>query len=182
MFVWIALLGVLAFFGYHYFLGQADSKLTTEIRNRIQSLLPDYHVALDSASLQAGESITLNGLQLLKRVDRQFREVLRVERVTCNGPLDWLGLVQGQVPIQSVTADGVQISIWPLADGTWCLPKPTGKMRLNSQFPTVNIRSGLIRLGHELGSQSQELIFHDLNGLASLLPINANSGQYLRLR
>lgn len=174
--VWIALLGVLAFFGYHYFLGQADSKLTTEIRNRIQSLLPDYHVALDSASLQAGESITLNGLQLLKRVDRQFREVLRVERVTCNGPLDWLGLVQGQVPIQSVTADGVQISIWPLADGTWCLPKPTGKMRLNSQFPTVNIRSGLIRLGHELGSQSQELIFHDLNGLASLLPINANSG------
>nr|MCU0721381.1 hypothetical protein [Pirellula sp.] len=150
--VWFCVLGILSFLGYHYFLGQADSKLTKEIRARIQALLPDFHVSLDNATLQAGESITLNGLRLHKKVDHQYREVLRAERVTCNGPLDWFGLVQGQVPIQNVVADGVQVSIWPMADGTWCLPKPTGKMKLSSQFPTVNIRSGLIRLGHEIGS------------------------------
>ena len=173
--VWFCVIGILSFLGYHYFLGQADSKLTKEIRTRLQTLLPDFHVSLDNATLQVGESITLNGLLLLKRVDHQYREVLRAERVTCNGPLDWLGLAQGQVPIQNVVADGVQVSIWPLADGTWCLPKPTGKMKLNSQFPTVNIRSGLIRLGHEIGSSSQELIFHDLRGVASLLPISPDA-------
>ncbi len=65
--VWFCVLGILSFLAYHYFLGQADSKLTREIRSRIQTLLPDYHVSLDSATLQSGESITLNGLCLLKR-------------------------------------------------------------------------------------------------------------------
>lgn len=173
--VWFCVLGILSFLAYHYFLGQADSKLTREIRTRIQTLLPEYHVSLDSATLQSGESITLNGLCLLKKVDHQYREVLRAERVVCNGPLDWLGLVQGQVPVQNVVADGVQVSLWPMPDGTWCLPKPTGKMKLNSLFPTINIRSGLIRLGHETGATSQELIFHDLNAFASLMPIAPDS-------
>jgi len=45
--VWLCLLCVILFLGYHYFLGQADSKLTKEIRARLQTWLPDYHVSLD---------------------------------------------------------------------------------------------------------------------------------------
>ncbi|XZE22537.1 hypothetical protein SH449x_002467 [Pirellulaceae bacterium SH449] len=168
--LWTGLLCIIGFFGYYYFLSQADSKLTLEIRSRIQSLLPDYHVELDNASLQSGQSITLNGLRLSKRVENQDREVFRAERIACQGPLDWLGLVQGQVPVQNVVADGVQISVWPLADGTWCFPEPKGTFRITPEFPTIRVRSGLIRLGHEVGSESPELIFHDLTAVASLLP------------
>lgn len=173
--LWIGLFCILGFLGYHYFLSHADSKLTLEIRSRIQSLLPDYQVVLDNASLQSGQSITLTGLRLYKPVENRTREVFRAERITCHGPLDWLGLVQGQVPVQNVVADGVQISIWPLADGTWCFPEPKGTFKITPEFPTIRVRSGLVRLGHEMGSESPELIFHDFTALASVLSSSKES-------
>jgi len=84
--------------------------------------------------------------------------------VQCNGPIDLVGIVQGQAIVDSVVIDGLELSIWPKTDGSWSLSElfrgPSGAIKI----PTVQVRSGFLRIGHPTGEHRREIICHDLQG------------------
>ncbi|MFN7449464.1 MAG: hypothetical protein ACK52L_11480 [Pirellula sp.] len=167
---WLLVVIALCFFGYYYAIGRIDHKLTGEILLRLRKALPGHEVSLDRASLQPGKSILLEGVRIAKHTDQGSRNVLRCSRLICLGPIDWLGLAQGQVPIKQVIVDGVEIGVWPLSDGSWSIQKLRSGKPITPDFPSIEVRSGLIRIGSETGRSNQEVVCHDLQAKIGLLP------------
>lgn len=167
---WLLVVIALCFFGYYYAIGRIDHKLTGEILLRLREALPGHEVSLDRASLQPGKSILLEGVRIAKHTDQGSRNVLRCSRLICLGPIDWLGLAQGQVPIKQVIVDGVEIGVWPLSDGSWSIQKLRSGKPITPDFPSIEVRSGLIRIGSETGRSNQEVVCHDLQAKIGLLP------------
>jgi hypothetical protein len=167
---WLLVAIALCFFGYYYAIGRIDHKLTGEILLRLRKELPGHEVSLDRASLQPGKSILLEGVRIAKQTDQGSRNVFRCSRLICLGPIDWLGLAQGQVPIKQVIVDGVEIGVWPLSDGSWSIQSLRSGKPINTDFPSIEVRSGLIRIGSETGRTNQEVVCHDLHAKIGLLP------------
>ena len=119
--VWLLLLAIAGLWGYYFLLGRVDHKLTSEIIRRLRREFPHHYVSVDRARLIAGQSITVDGLRIAKTTDQGLRDVVRIGRIVCNGPLELVGLAQGQLPIESVTVDSVELCIWPLSSGRWSI-------------------------------------------------------------
>jgi len=96
--------------------------------------------------------------------------VLRCGRIVCMGPIEMIGLAQGQLPVQKVIADEVELCVWPLSDGRFSVQELSSSKPLSASFPSIEVRSGLVRLGRETGRVDQEIILHDLRGHAELAP------------
>jgi hypothetical protein len=73
-----------------------------------------------------------------------------------------VGLAQGQVPLEGVVIDSADVSLWPLSSGRWNIEEFSSGKPMRQNFPTIQIRSGLVRLGHETGGAEREIICHDL--------------------
>jgi hypothetical protein len=172
---WLLVVIALCFFGYYYAVGRIDQKLTGEILLRLRKELPGHEVSLDRASLQPGKSILLEGVRIAKHTDQGSRNVFRCSRLICLGPIDWLGLAQGQVPVKQVIVDGVEIGVWPLSDGSWSIQNLRSGKPITADFPTIEVRSGLIRIGSETGRVNQEVVCHDLQAKVRLLPRSPNN-------
>jgi hypothetical protein len=161
------MIAIVGLFGYSQMISRVDTHLTQEIVKRLRREWPNHYVSVDRARLIAGQSITMDGLRIAKPTDQGLRDIVRVGRVVCNGPFDWIGLAQGQIPLESVVIDGAEISLWPLSNGRWNieeLPKEGGRpLRL----PSMEVRSGMVRIGHETGSIRSEMICHDLRAWLS---------------
>ena len=168
--VWILLFAILGLWCYFFLIGRVDSKLTNEILKQFRKEFPAHIVSIDRAHLQACQSITIEGIRIAKATDQGLRDVLRCGRIVCSGPIEMIGLAQGQLPVQKVVADDVEICVWPLSDGRFSVQELTSSKPLNASFPSIDIRSGLIRLGGETGRVEQEIILHDLRGHAELAP------------
>jgi hypothetical protein len=179
---WILLLCASAVMAYYVVFDRVDDKLTSEIQSRLRHAFPEHYVTVDRARLVPGESIVIDGLRICKSTEQGLRDVVKVSRVSCNGPIDLVGIIQGQVVINNVLIDGLELSIWPKLDGTWSIAelsrKPTAAVRL----PAVQVRSGLVRLGHQTGEQQREIICHDLQGtfIEHIEPTNDPGVQRLR--
>lgn len=169
-FVWLLLLAIAGLWGYTYLIGRVDNKLTLEILKHIRKEFPSHLVYIDRAHLQAGQSITIEGIRIAKPTDQGVRDVVRCGRVVCLGPIELLGLAQGQMPVQSVVADGVELCVWPLSDGRFSVQELTSQKPISSALPTIEVRSGLVRIGSETGKSEQEIICHDLRVHAGLGP------------
>lgn len=161
---WILLLCASAVMAYYVLFDRVDHKLTSEIQSRLRKAFPDHYVTVDRARLVPGESILIDGLSVSKSTEQGLRDVVKIARVSCNGPIDLVGILQGQVAIDTVVVDGLELSVWPKLDGTWSLAelmrKPTSAVRL----PAIQVRSGIVRLGHQTGETQREIICHDLRG------------------
>jgi len=138
---------------------------------------PHHYVSVDRARLLAGQSITVDGLRIAKTTDQGLRDVVRIGRIVCNGPLELVGLAQGQLPIESVTVDSVELCIWPLSSGRWSIQEFSTGKPFPARFPQIQIRSGLVRIGHETGGADREIICHDLRANASLVTPNGAPGE-----
>ena len=149
---------------YYVVFDRVDHKLTSEIQGRLRTAFPDHHVTIDRARLVPGESIVVDGLRVCKSTEQGLRDVVKIARVTCNGPIDLLGILQGQVAINHVLVDGLELSAWPKVDGTWSFAELIRKPTVSVRLPSVQIRSGLVRLGHQTGDPQREMICHDLQG------------------
>ncbi len=172
---WLLVVMIIGFLGYYYAMQRIDEKLTGEIVSKLRKELPGYVIALDRASLQPGKSILLEGLRISRPTDRGNREVFRCSRIVCLGPVDWIGLAQGQVPIKQVIADGVEVGIWPLSDGRWSIQDLGNSKPLTPDFPRIDVRTGLVRIGSETGRDGQEIVCHDLHAKIGLMPrLNGN--------
>nr|MCU0706653.1 4-alpha-glucanotransferase [Pirellula sp.] len=176
--VWMLLLAIVGLFGYFHIIGHVDNRLTNEIVQRLRLELPHHYVSVDRARLISGQSITIDGLRIAKPTDQGLRDIARIGRIVCNGPIDLVGLAQGQLPIESVVIDSADLSLWPLSNGRWNLEEfATGKKPLKERLPSIDIRSGLIRIGHETGGGGSEIICHDLQ--ASLSPSSTQTNAAL---
>lgn len=171
--VWLLLIAIAGFLGYFQLVGRVDTQLTQEIVRRLRAAFPRHYVSVDRARLISGQGITIDGLRIAKPTDQGLRDVVRIGKIVCNGPLDLIGLAQGQLPIESVLVDSVDLSVWPLSNGRWNLEEFSSDRPAPSSFPAVHIRSGMIRLGHETGGGGSELICHDLRAQISPEPVVA---------
>jgi hypothetical protein len=160
--VWLLLLSIAGLLAYFHLIGRVDSQLTREITRVLRREFPRHHVSVDRARLISGQSITIDGLRIAQPTDQGLRDVVRMGRVTCNGPIDLVGLAQGQLPVESVVVDSLDVSLWPLSSGRWNIEDFSGGKPLPKRFPSIQVRSGLIRIGHETGGAGREIICHDL--------------------
>lgn len=167
---WLLLLTILGLTGYFFVIGQVDDKLTLEITKRLRTEFPGHQVNVDRAHLQAGESITIEGIRITKPTDQGLRDVVRCGRLVCFGPLELIGLAQGQLPIQKIVAEGLEVSVWPLKDGRFSIQEFSSKKPLSPNLPAIEVRSGLVRIGSESMRSGQEIICHDLRLDVHLLP------------
>ena len=168
--VWILLFAILGLWCYYFLIGRVDSKLTGEIVKQLRKEFPGHLVSIDRAQFQAGKSITIEGLRISKPTDQGLRDVLRCGRIDCIGPIEMIGLVQGQFPVQKVLVDDVELCVWPLSDGRFSVQELSSSKPLSVSCPSIDVRSGLIRLGGETGKVDQEIILHDLRAHAELAP------------
>ncbi|XZE44310.1 hypothetical protein SH467x_003911 [Pirellulaceae bacterium SH467] len=167
---WVMALLVICFLGYFYAVERFDEKLTGEILKRLQTEFPKHVVQLDRATLQPGKSIRLEGLRILRPTSHGTREVLRCGRLICIGPIDWVSLAQGQLAVNHVIADGVEIGIWPISSTLWSIQELSSSKPIPENMPLVELRSGLVRIGGETGKGEREIVCHDLKAKLELLP------------
>ena len=168
--VWILLIAILGLWCYFFLIGRVDSKLKGEIVKQLRKEFPGHQVSIDRAQFQAGKSITIEGLRISKPTDQGWRDVLRCGRIIGMGPIEMIGLVQGQLPVQKVLVDDVELCVWPLSDGRFSVQELSSSKPLSASCPSIDVRSGLIRLGVETGKVDQEIILHDLRAHAELAP------------
>ncbi len=159
--LWVLLLAFLSLWGYHYAMGHVDRQLRATILRKLTERFPDHFVQLDHAHLQEGHAILLEGLQIALPTDDGPRDVLRIQRIVAHGPVHLLELMRDHVPIERVQVEGFELSAWPTEDQRWSLQTLSSEGPLPNSLPTIDIRSGLIRLGKSDASEG-ELIFHDL--------------------
>ncbi|MFO0011651.1 MAG: AsmA-like C-terminal region-containing protein [Planctomycetota bacterium] len=172
--LWTLLVAIVGLLGYFQFIGRVDTRLTEEIVQRLRKEFPQHYVSVDRARLLTGQSITIDGLRIAKPTDQGLRDIVRVGRLVCNGPFDVVGLAQGQLPLESVVIDSADVSLWPLSNGRWNVEEfPSGGAK-SFRLPLVEIRSGMIRIGHETGANRSEIICHDLR--ASLSHASVETG------
>lgn len=167
---WVMALLVICFLGYFYAVERFDQKLTGEILKRLQTEFPKHVVQLDRATLQPGKSIRLEGIRILRPTSHGTREVLRCSRLICIGPIDWVSLAQGQLAVNHVIADGVEIGVWPISSTQWSIQELSSAKPIPENMPLVELRSGLIRIGGETGKGEREIVCHDLKAKLDLLP------------
>lgn len=167
-FVWFLLLSIAGLSGYFYLINGVDRQLTDEIVKKLRKEFPSHIITVDRAHLQAGHSITIDGIRIAKPTDQGLRDVVRISRLVCNGPLELVGLVQGQLPVQSVVADGVEVCLWPMTNGKFSIQELSSTKPIASTTPTIEVRSGMVRIGSETGRSDQEIICHDLRVQAGL--------------
>jgi hypothetical protein len=144
--------------------------LTAEILKLIRKELPSHLVYIDRAHLDPGQSITIEGIRIAKPTDQGLRDVVRCGRLVCSGPIELIGLIQGQTPVQKVVADGFELCMWPMSDGRFSIQELASPKPISPHLPSIEIRSGLIRLGSETGLAEQEIICHDLRAHVGLAP------------
>lgn len=168
--VWILLFAILGLWCYFSLIGRVDGKLTSEIVKQLRKEFPSHFVSIERAHFQPGKSITIEGVRIAKPTDQGLRDVIRCGRIVCMGPIEMIGLVQGQLPVQKVEVDDVEVCVWPLSDGRFSLQEISNSKPISPSFPSIDIRSGLIRLGGETGRVEQEIIFHDLRAHSELAP------------
>jgi len=161
---------ILGLWCYFSLIGRVDGKLTSEILKRLQKEFPTHVVTVDRAHYQAGKSITIEGIRIAKPTNHGMRDVVRCGRIVCFGPIEMIGLAQGQLPVQKVLADGVELCVWPLSDGTFSLQELSSSKPLSFNCPSIDVRSGLVRLGGETGQGEKEVILHDLKARVELAP------------
>ncbi len=161
-FVWFLLVMVLGLWGYFYAIGHVDQKIAKVVAKRLREEFPSHLITVERAHLQSGHSITIEGIRISKATDQGLRDVVRIGQVVCEGPIELVGLAQGQFPIQNVIAEGVEICLWPLSDGRLSIQEFASKKPIRSTVPPIEIRSGLLRIGGAVGRADQEIICHDL--------------------
>jgi hypothetical protein len=171
--LWLLLLAVVGLLGYFQFIGRIDNRLTQEIAARLRKQFPQHYVSVDRARLISGQSITIDGLRIAKPTDQGLRDIARIGRIVCHGPFDVVGLAQGQVPMERIVIDSADIRLWPLSNGRWNIEEFFRGGTKAERFPALEIRSGLLRLGHETGVNRSEVICHDLR--ASAVPSPAKT-------
>ena len=163
---WLLLFAAALGMGYFIAFDRVDHQLTSEIANRLQSQFPNHQINIDRARLIPGESILIDGLTIAKATDRGMRNVLKVGRITCQGPVDLIGIIQGQVPIDTVILDGLDLSLWPTTDNAWSIQELIpSEPKSSARIPNIHIRSGLLRIGPPSGHLAREILCHDLQGI-----------------
>jgi len=168
--LWLLLITILGLWCYFSVIGQVDGKLTQEIIKLLRKEFPTHFVTVDRAHFLSGKSITIEGIRIAKPTDSGLRDIIRCGRIVCSGPIEMIGLLQGQLPVQKVEAHDVELCVWPIRDGKFSLQELASAKPLSENLPVIDIRSGLIRLGGETGREEREIILHDLRVHAELAP------------
>ncbi len=177
-FVWFLLLTLVGIGTYHYLHSRVDETLRGKILKLLATQFPKHLVALESAHLEPGRGILLEGLAIALPSSNGPRIVARVPRLVARGDIQLLGLLQGDVPIDRVYMDAVDLALWPMADGRTSIESLGSDKPIPENLPPIDIRRGLVRISETANASDQELIFHDLNvSVRSRLP-NDPPSQY----
>ncbi len=162
-FVWFLLLTLVSLGTYHYLHARVDDTLRGRILRLLAAQFPHHLVALESAHLEPRRGILLEGLTIALPTPKGPRVIARVPRLVAQGDIQLIGLVQGDIPIDRVTLDAVDLSLWPMPDGRTSIESLSSEKSIPPNVPPVEIRRGLVRISATADVNDQELILHDLN-------------------
>lgn len=162
-FVWFLLLALVILASYHYVHSRVDGALRNKIVELLAKQFPQHLVNLDSAHLEEGKGIVLEGLKISLPTSAGPRTVIRIPRLIAQGNLHLVGLIGGDIPVQQVYMDSVDVSLWPTGDGQWSIQTLGSDKPIPPTLPPIDIRRGILRIGHELHRSDAETIYHDLN-------------------
>ncbi|MDZ4848276.1 MAG: AsmA-like C-terminal region-containing protein [Pirellulaceae bacterium] len=162
-FVWLLLLTLVSLGTYHYLHSRVDTTLRNTVLKLIAARFPNHLVALDSAHLEPGRGVLLEGLAIALPTSDGPRVIVRVPRLIARGDIQLLGLIQRDIPIERVYLDAVDLTLWPLPDGRTSLETLSSSSIIPKDLPPIDIKRGLIRIGGITGSYNDEMIFHDFN-------------------
>ncbi len=162
-FVWFLLLALVVLASYHYLNSHVDHALRSKVLDLLAKQFPQHLIGLDSAHLESGQGIVLEGLKISLPTAEGPRPVVRIPRLIARGDLQLVRMVSGDIPVTQIYMDSVDISLWPTGDGQWSLQTLGSDRPLPENIPPIDIRRGLLRIGHELHHADSETIYHDLN-------------------
>jgi len=162
-FVWFLLIAIAALAGYHYLYSRVNDTIRSRVAIILAKKLPNHLVRIDSAHLESGRGLVLEGLRIAIPTPAGPRVVARIPRMILRGPMELVGLAQGVIPVESIFLDAIELSVWPMEDGQWSVQTLTSRDPLPALIPPVEVRRGMIRLGQTKSDTSKETIFHDLN-------------------
>jgi len=157
------MLAIAALASYHFLYSKVNDTIRSRVALILAKKLPNHMVRIDSAHLESGRGLVLDGLRIAIATPNGPRVVVRIPRMVVRGPMDLIGLARGDIPIEGVFVDAIELSAWPMEDGRWSIQTLTSKDPLPASIPPVEIRRGIIRMGQTDGDTSKEIIFHDLN-------------------
>ncbi|MBX3423079.1 MAG: hypothetical protein KF752_16100 [Pirellulaceae bacterium] len=146
-------------------------ELRTAIRKELSELFPRARVFVGRVAFDGPGQIIANDVRMALPIDGQRVQVLSAEQVLIQGKLDLASFIQQTARVQQIRLKGVQLDIWPLADGGWsvgCLkphPKP------NRIPPKIIVMDSSLRLRQSADEMAGEIVLHDLQ--AEVEPLEA---------
>ncbi|MCY2975211.1 MAG: hypothetical protein NTW52_11165 [Planctomycetota bacterium] len=177
-FVWFLMIAIAALAGYHYLYSRVNDTIRSRVAIILAKKLPNHLVRIDSAHLESGRGLVLEGLRIAIQTHDGPRVIARIPRMILRGPMELVGLAQGDIPVESIFLDAIELSVWPMEDGQWSVQTLTSREPLPANIPPVEIRRGIIRLGQTKSDPSKETIFHDLSVSMRSTDGAANDNQY----
>jgi hypothetical protein len=162
-FVCLLLLVLLGMTAYHYFHSRINHTLRAKVQELLERQFPEHLVALETAHLEPGRGLLLEGFTVALKTPEGPRVIARIPRVIAQGDLNWVDMIQGKSPIKRVILDSVDLSIWPMADGRVSLQSLQSDQPIPDDLPPIEVRRGLVRILQPENLQAQEMIFHDLS-------------------
>jgi len=157
------MLSIAALASYHYLYSQVNDTIRARVAVILAKQFPNHLVRIESAHLEPGRGLVLEGLRLAIATPEGPRVVARVPRMVLRGPMELIRLARGDISIEGVFVEALELSAWPMADGRWSIQTLASQEPLPASIPPVEIRRGIIRFGQQTNDSSKEIIFHDLN-------------------
>ena len=155
---------VAGFFFAIWLYKRVDDELRSEIERRCAQLCPHLRIRIRSAQLLPGEGIQLRGVRITITVlPKVTATIAEIEEIMLAGPVDYKGLLSGEVPIQRVVVRRPQVRIACGSDGQWNISRllPLPKLA-GSKHPPIHIENGMVEIVDLRGPIPTAIAYRDI--------------------
>lgn len=125
---------------------QVDRRLHDAVTKRLREMFPHLSVAIGRVTTPRAGEIIATDIKFHLRDGKSRHEVLSIQRCTCTGDLDVAHLIQQTIRIHQVSLDGVELSVWQLADGRWSPQFFSGGQTTGGKLPRTQLTGGVVRI------------------------------------
>lgn len=170
---------IAGFFFVIWLYKRVDEQLRLEIERRCAKSCPHLRIHIRSAQLLPGEGIQLRGVKIsLPGLPPALATIAEVEEISLLGPVDYKGLLAGQVPVRRMVVRRPHLRLVCDEQGRWNvsrvlpLPRPGG----NADFP-VDLENGTVEVVDLRGTAPSTVMLRDVQIHVDGSPTVASAGK-----